>query len=119
MSSSPRHAARFRRHHRVRKKISGTPDRPRLAVFRSNRHMVAQLIDDRAGRTLAAASTHEPDVDAAVRGNKDGAKVVGRLIAERAKAAGVSTVVFDRGGFRYHGRVAALADAARDAGLKF
>jgi len=119
VSSAPRHEARFRRHHRVRKKISGTSQRPRLAVFRSNRHIVAQLIDDREGRTLAAASTHESDVDAAISGNKDGAKVIGRLIAERGRAAGITTVVFDRGGFRYHGRVAALADAAREAGLEF
>ena len=110
--------ARIRRHARVRKVVVGTSARPRLAVFRSNRHMVAQVIDDSTGVTLAAAST----LEAALRsssGNKDGAAKVGALVAERAKAAGVTTVVFDRGGFNYHGRIAAVADAARDAGLEF
>ncbi len=113
---------RARRHRRVRKKVTGTAERPRLAVFRSNRHVVAQVIDDEAGRTLAAASSMEKELrsaNAVNTGNKAGATAVGRLVAERAKAAGVSRVVFDRGGFRYHGRVAALADAARDAGLQF
>jgi len=116
---------RIRRHRRVRKKVTGTAGRPRLAVFRSNRHVVAQVIDDETGRTLAAASSMEKDLRSANdgntgnSGNKAGATVVGRLVAERAKAAGVSRVVFDRGGFRYHGRVAALADAAREAGLEF
>ncbi len=111
---------RERRHRRVRKKVRGTRTRPRLAVFRSNKHFVAQVIDDVAGRTLAAASTHEADVKSAgSTGSKDAAATVGRLVAERAKAAGVDSVVFDRGGFRYHGRVAACADAARDAGLEF
>jgi large subunit ribosomal protein L18 len=108
-----------RRHHRVRKKVSGSPERPRLAVFRSNRHIIAQVIDDRAGRTLAAASTIEKDLRAGATGNKDAATSVGRLVAERAKAAGVTKVTFDRGGFIYHGRVAAVADAARAAGLEF
>lgn len=109
-----------RRHHRVRKKISGTSERPRLAVFRSNRHVVAQVIDDRSGRTLAAASSVEKDVRAAgPTGNRTTAATVGRLVAERAKEAGVSAVTFDRGGFLYHGRVAAVADAAREAGLEF
>jgi large subunit ribosomal protein L18 len=98
--------ARGRRHHRVRKKVAGTAARPRLAVFRSNKHISAQVIDDRSGRTLAT-------------GNKVAASAVGHLVAERAKAAGVSQVVFDRGGFLYHGRVAAVADAAREAGLEF
>ena len=110
---------RARRHRRVRKKVVGTPERPRLAVFRSNRHMVAQVIDDQTGRTLAAASTLEKELRSAGSGNKEGASGVGRLLAERARAAGVDRVVFDRGGFRYHGRVSALADAARQAGLDF
>ncbi len=110
---------RARRHRRVRKKVTGTTARPRLAVFRSNRHIVAQVIDDEAGRTLAAASTVEKELRSADTANKVGAAAVGRLVAERARAAGVQQVVFDRGGFRYHGRVAALADAAREAGLEF
>jgi large subunit ribosomal protein L18 len=108
-----------RRHHRVRKKVSGSAERPRLAVFRSNRHIIAQVIDDRAGRTLAAAATTEKDLRTTATGNKDAAGAVGRLVAERAKAAGVTKVTFDRGGFLYHGRVAAVADAARAAGLEF
>ena len=118
-SAKQKHEARLRRHRRVRKKVTGTGERPRLAVFRSNRHVVAQVIDDETGRTLAAASSVEKDLRSANAGNKAGATAVGRLVAERAKAAGVSRVVFDRGGFRYHGRVAALADAAREAGLEF
>jgi large subunit ribosomal protein L18 len=110
---------RKRRHHRVRKKVFGEAARPRLSVFRSARHITAQVIDDRSGRTLAAASTVEKDLRSANGGNKDAATKVGRLVAERAKAAGVDKVVFDRGGFGYHGRVAALADAAREAGLEF
>jgi large subunit ribosomal protein L18 len=108
-----------RRHDRVRKKVHGTPERPRLAVFRSNRHIVAQVIDDEAGHTIAAASSVEPQLRSASGGNVDAAREVGRLVAERAKDKGVSTVVFDRGASRYHGRVAALADAARGAGLEF
>jgi large subunit ribosomal protein L18 len=111
--------ARVRRHHRVRKHVSGTPERPRLAVFRSNRHVVAQVIDDVSGRTLAAASTVEADLRTGGPANKDAAAKVGRAVAERAKAAGVTKVVFDRGGFLYHGRIAAVADAAREAGLEF
>jgi large subunit ribosomal protein L18 len=111
--------ARRRRHRRVRKKISGTADRPRLTVFRSNRHISAQLIDDDAGSTLAAASTLEPDLRSGSTGSVDGATRVGELLARRAKDAGVTKVVFDRGGNRYHGRVAAVAQAARDAGLEF
>ena len=110
---------RLRRHRRVRKKVRGTADRPRLAVFRSNNHITAQLIDDIAGRTLAAASTTEADLRSGTTGNKDAAKKIGTLIAERGKAAGVSRVVFDRGGFMYHGRIAAVADAAREGGLEF
>jgi large subunit ribosomal protein L18 len=119
-STKHKQLTRARRHHRVRKKVSGTAERPRLAVFRSNRHIVAQVIDDRAGRTLAAASS----VEKALRGggptgNKGAATAVGRLVAERASAAGVTRVVFDRGGFLFHGRVAAVAEAAREAGLEF
>ena len=99
--------------------MSGSTERPRLAVYRSNKHITAQVIDDRAGRTLAAASTTEADLRSSSTGNKDAAAKVGALIAERAKAAGVTKVVFDRGGFLYHGRVAAVADAAREAGLEF
>ena len=110
--------ARQRRHVRVRKSVEGTPQRPRLAVFRSNRHIVAQVIDDIAGITLAAASTREAELRS-TGGNREGAAKVGTLVAERAKAAGVEAVVFDRGGYRYHGRVAAVAEAAREAGLEF
>jgi large subunit ribosomal protein L18 len=118
-SAKAKRAARLRRHHRVRKSVTGTPERPRLAVFRSNRHVVAQVIDDRSGRTLAAASSLEGEVrGAGGTGNVTAATAVGRLVAERAKAAGVRAVVFDRGGFRYHGRVAAVAEAARAAGLE-
>jgi large subunit ribosomal protein L18 len=113
-----KHTGRRRRHGRVRKKIQGTADRPRLAVFRSNRHISAQLIDDRARVTLAAASTHEAGFDGAT-GNIDAATRIGTALADRAKAAGVEQVVFDRGGFLYHGRVAAVADAAREGGLEF
>jgi large subunit ribosomal protein L18 len=109
---------RVRRHRRVRKKVRGTAERPRLAVFRSANHIYAQVIDDVAGRTLAAASSIEADLKGS-GGNVDGATKVGSLVAERAKAAGVDRVVFDRGGFRYHGRVAALADAAREGGREF
>jgi large subunit ribosomal protein L18 len=119
-STKDKQTARARRHFRVRKKVAGTAERPRLAVFRSNKHISAQVIDDRSGRTLAAASTVEASVrGAGATGNKTAASTVGRLVAERAKAAGVSLVVFDRGGFQYHGRVAAVADAARQAGLEF
>jgi large subunit ribosomal protein L18 len=114
-----RRESRIRRHNRVRKTISGTAERPRLAVFRSNKHLVLQVIDDVSGRTLAAASTNEADLRGGSTGNKDAAAKVGTLVAERAKAAGVTRVVFDRGGFLYHGRIAAAADAAREAGLEF
>ncbi len=119
-STKDKQVARARRHYRVRKKVGGTAARPRLAVFRSNKHISAQIIDDRSGRTLAAASTLEPELRQAGRtGNRTAATAVGRLVAERAKTAGVAQVVFDRGGFLYHGRVAAVADAAREAGLEF
>ena len=110
---------RGRRHLRVRKKVSGTAARPRLAVFRSNKHISAQVIDDVAGRTLAAASTVEADLRSGATSNVEAATAIGKRVAERAKAAGVSSVVFDRGGNRYHGRVAALAAAAREEGLEF
>jgi len=108
---------RLRRRRRVRAKVRGSASRPRLAVFRSNRGLSAQLIDDDAGKTLAAASWTEADIRKLDRG--DAAKKAGELLAERAKAAGVETCIFDRGGYRYHGNVARLADAAREGGLKF
>ena len=110
--------ARLARHKRVRAVISGTPERPRLCVFRSEKHIYAQVIDDVAGKTLASASTVEKDFTE-YGGNKDAAKKIGLLIAERAKGAGIENVVFDRGGYIYHGRVQALADGAREGGLKF
>ena len=121
MSSSAKHKRelRVRRHARVRKKVRGTPERPRLAVFRSARHISAQVIDDVSGRTLAAASSVEPGLGDGPTGNVATARAVGAALAERARAAGVDQVVFDRGGYRYHGRVAAIADAAREAGLEF
>jgi large subunit ribosomal protein L18 len=118
-SAKQKREARVRRHARVRKKVRGTAERPRLAVFRSNKHIAAQVVDDTTGRTLAAASTVESDLRGDATGNVAAAKRVGELIAERAKAAGVDKVVFDRGGFLYHGRVAAVADAAREGGLEF
>ena len=111
--------SRRRRHLRVRKKVRGTAARPRLAVFRSNKHIYAQVIDDVAGATLASASTMEPSERGAGTGTVTAARSVGERVADRAKSAGVSTVVFDRGGFKYHGRVAAVADGARSAGLEF
>ena len=114
-----RSAQRQRRQRRVRKKINGTTNRPRLSVFRSNRHISAQIIDDENGRTVVAASTSEADMRGVTTSNKEAATKVGQLLAERAQAAGVQSVVFDRGGNKYHGRVAARADAAREAGLKF
>ena len=102
----------------MRKKVLGTPERPRLAVFRSNKHIYAQAIDDINGQTVAAASTVESDLRGGSTATVAAAAAVGRLVGERAKAAGISAVVFDRGGFRYHGRVAAVADGAREAGLK-
>jgi large subunit ribosomal protein L18 len=110
---------RTRRHRRVRKKVRGTPERPRLAVFRSNRHISAQVIDDLNGRTLAAASTLETELRGQPTANVTAATAVGQLLGSRARAAGVTRVVFDRGGFLYHGRVAAVAEAARQTGLEF
>lgn len=120
-SGTSRSVVRGRIHSRIRKQVSGTAVRPRLAVFRSNKHMYAQLIDDARGRTLASASTTDAAIRKDVRngGNVEAAKAVGKLIAERAKERGLGAVVFDRGGFIYRGRVQALADAAREAGLTF
>ena len=112
-----KNVARARRHLRVRKKVSGTSTRPRLVVSRSTRHVYVQLVDDIAGRTLASASTMEADLRALDGDKTAKAKKVGELVAKRAKEAGVDAVVFDRGGNRYHGRVAAIADGAREAGL--
>lgn len=117
--STKRRELRKRRHASVRKKISGTPERPRLAVFRSSRHIFAQLIDDTEGKTLAYASTMEKDIRSNSGGSLHDAGEVGRRLAARAKEVGVDSVVFDRGGFKYHGRVAALGDAAREGGLHF
>ena len=117
--SEARRVSRLRRHARLRKKVAGTQERPRLVVNRSSRHIHVQLVDDQTGTTLAAASSIEADVRA-VEGDKKAHSVrVGQLIAERAKAVGVDTVVFDRGGYTYGGRIAALADAARESGLAF
>ena len=119
-TAQKRHELRSRRHRRVRKKVHGTATRPRLAIARSNKHLTAQVIDDDAGRTLASASTLEADFRKQQSGgNVAAATAVGALVAERAKQAGISAVVFDRGGFLYHGRVAAIAEAARAAGLEF
>jgi large subunit ribosomal protein L18 len=121
MAGHNREAMRLRRHRRVRKDIGGSAERPRLNVYRSLSQIYAQVIDDRAGRTVASASSLEADVRTSLKGkNKtDQARFIGRLVAERALAKGVKQVVFDRGGYRYHGRVRALADAARQAGLEF
>lgn len=116
-----RNELRKKRHYRVRNKVFGTPERPRLNVFRSNKHIYAQIINDVTGETLAAASTLTPEIRGQVNngGNVDAARIVGKFIAEQAKAKGITKVVFDRGGYKYHGRVAALAEAAREAGLDF
>lgn len=121
MAIANRKAARQRRHMRQRKKIVGTPERPRLAVFRSLNHTYAQVIDDVAGRTLLSASTLEPELRSELQntGNVEAAKRVGQLLGERAAEKGIKQVVFDRGGNKYHGRVAALAEGVREAGLEF
>ena len=106
-------------HTRIRKKVEGTSERPRLAIFRSLNHIYAQVIDDKSGVTLCSASSVEKAAGVAKGGNIDAAKVIGKLIAERSKEKGINTVVFDRGGYIYHGRVKSLADAAREAGLQF
>jgi large subunit ribosomal protein L18 len=110
---------RVRIHLRIRQRVRGTEERPRLAVFRSLNHIYAQLIDDRKGKTLVSASSNEKKSPVKSGGNVAGAKEVGKLVAERAKAQGISKIVFDRGGYLYHGRIKALADAARAAGLEF
>ena len=117
-TSLTRRVARTRRHLRVRKRVSGTPARPRLVVTRSARHLYAQVVDDLAGRTLVSASTLDETVRAGEGDKTAAARRVGALVAERAKSAGIDSVVFDRGGYRYHGRVAALADGAREGGLQ-
>jgi large subunit ribosomal protein L18 len=114
-----RGAARQKRHERIRLRLAGSPQRPRLAVFRSINHISAQVIDDTTGRTLAAASSLEKELRGGKQSKTEEARAIGRLIAERAKSAGVESVVFDRAGFRYHGRIKSLADAAREAGLEF
>jgi large subunit ribosomal protein L18 len=121
MSTKTKQDVRKRLHTRIRKKIQGTASRPRLAVFRSQAHIYAQVVDDHAGRTLCAASSLDKDVRGSTKrgGNVAAAKQVGTLIAGRAKEKGIAAVVFDRGGFLYHGRIKALAEAAREAGLKF
>jgi large subunit ribosomal protein L18 len=120
MQQNDKNVSRQKRHRRVRKTVFGTPERPRLNVYRSLDHIYAQVIDDAQGHTLASASS----LDASLRGDKkggniEGAQSVGRLVAERARAAGITKVVFDRGGYLYHGRIKALADAAREGGLEF
>jgi large subunit ribosomal protein L18 len=117
--AATRRVGKARRHFRVRKNVAGTLERPRLVVSRSLRHMVAQIVDDGQGRTLASASTMDTSIRGTEGAKSDQARKVGALLAERAKAAGISKVVFDRGGNRYAGRIAALADAAREAGLEF
>jgi large subunit ribosomal protein L18 len=110
---------RLRIHERIRERVRGEQDRPRLAVFRSVKHIYAQVIDDRRGHTLASASSVEKTAGVSAGGNIEGARRIGKLVAERAKEKGITQVVFDRGGYLYHGRVKALADAAREAGLEF
>jgi large subunit ribosomal protein L18 len=118
---NPRQEARLKRRKRIRKKISGSPERPRLSVFRSSKHIYAQVIDDLNGVTLVAASTLNPEIreQEKVKGKMEDAKRVGKMIAGKAKAQGITRVIFDRNGFLYHGRVRALATAAREAGLEF
>ncbi len=121
VSKKSRQEVRVKKHKKIRNRFSGTAERPRLAVFRSNNHMYAQIIDDKAGNTLVAASTLEKDVQSELEktNNVDAAAYVGTVIAKRALEKGITTVVFDRGGYIYHGKVAALAEAAREAGLVF
>ena len=121
MPEIDRRTARLQRHKRIRKHVGGAPERPRLNVFRSLRHIYAQVIDDSRGHTLVSASTIDPEVEAQIQGlsKTEQARVVGRTLAQRALDQGVSQVIFDRGGYKYHGRVKALADAAREGGLEF
>jgi large subunit ribosomal protein L18 len=114
-----RHTSRIRRHQRVRRNLRGSATTPRMAVYRSNKHISVQIIDDLAGHTLVSASTLETELRSGTTSNKEAATKVGQLVAERAKAEGITSVVFDRGGNLYHGRIAAVADAAREAGLEF
>lgn len=121
IQAKTKYAARKRRHARVRSKVSGSQQRPRLSIYRSLTNIYAQVIDDINGKTLVSANTLEQDIAAQLAGKSkvEAARIVGKIVAERAKDAGISKVVFDRGGYRYHGRVAALADGAREAGLEF
>jgi len=119
MALTNRNNVRVRIHKRIRQRLSGTAERPRLAVFRSVKHIYVQVIDDHKGKTLVSASSNEKNAAAKTGGNIAGAKEIGKIIAERATAEGIKKVVFDRGGYLYHGRVKALADAARAAGLEF
>lgn len=119
MARDSKNQIRLRIHTRIRRKVAGTPERPRLAVFRSVKHIYAQVIDDSKGHTVASAASTEKAAAAKSGGNLAGAKAIGKLVAERAKDKGVKAVVFDRGGYHYHGRVKALAEAAREAGLEF
>ena len=119
MARESKNDVRLRIHARIRQRLQGSGERPRLAVFRSLKHIYAQVIDDRGGNTVVSASSNEKKSSVKSGGNVAGAKQVGKLVAERAKAKGISKVVFDRGGYLYHGRVKALADAAREAGLEF
>lgn len=118
MPQNDKNEVRLRVHRRIRRRLAGTSERPRLAVYRSLAHIYAQVIDDRAGRTLVSASSNDKSVTVK-GGNVAGAKEIGRMVAERAKEKGITKVVFDRGGYLYHGRIKALADAAREAGLEF
>ncbi|MCY0876101.1 MAG: 50S ribosomal protein L18 [Firmicutes bacterium] len=121
INKGDKEAGRARRHARIRRKLSGTPERPRLNVFRSDKHIYAQVIDDTTARTLVSASSAEKDTKAQIaHGNTvEAAQAIGKLVAERAVAQGIKSVVFDRGGYLYHGRIQALADAAREGGLEF
>ncbi|MBV9611083.1 MAG: 50S ribosomal protein L18 [Acidobacteriaceae bacterium] len=118
MARESRNGTRLRIHKRIRSRVAGSPERPRLVVFRSLNHIYAQVIDDQQGHTLVAASSTEKDIRGK-GGNVEGAKLIGKMVAERAKDKGITKVVFDRGGYLYHGRVKALADAARQGGLEF
>ncbi|MCM2276568.1 MAG: 50S ribosomal protein L18 [Oligoflexia bacterium] len=118
-TTSPKQVIRFKRKRRIRARVEGTQERPRLSVFRSNKHIYVQLVDDVKGHTLVAASTMEEELREKVGGSVEGAKTLGNLVAKRALAKNISLVVFDRSGYLYHGRVKALADAAREGGLKF
>jgi large subunit ribosomal protein L18 len=122
MAKATAHDLRVRRHRRLRKRVSGTAQQPRLCVFRSNLHIYAQVIDDEAGHTLVSASTKDKDARSTIKDDNkktEQAKMIGQIVAERALQAGIEQVVFDRGGYKYHGRIKALADGAREAGLKF